>query len=340
MALGDNLYGGTSHSRLVSRWREIYVDRYESLRKPWFSMTGNHDWNNGDARQEVTFTQSSSNKGGYWQTPALWYKLPFTTSSGATIDFFVFDGYLWQGNSKATRYASRSDQERWLEAALSNSTADWKVAMSHWPVYRWKGDSGVKESSYGSGLHKLLLKHKVALAFSGHYHHNELVQHRSGTYNVLGGGGGQSSSSSKKSPGNGLKAYYSGGGFWGARFCDSNRVELTLYGVNGEQKFSTTAENFAAGLAVSEADDDEEPDAQVVCNGVKLSSVDRVCGADTCTVAVDAPWQDTCGSYCAAHGLSCRGGWRQDDEEDCTPIEDLGCDRAVESNDNHMCQCA
>merc|ERR1719469_659145 len=172
------------------------------------------------------------------------------------------------------------------------------------------------------------------------------------------------------SPKNGLLAYYYGGGFFGMKICDKNKVKLSIYNYEGKHRWSydvpnkgsarsadvpnkrSAARSAANALPEDDIEGEEsdsevfapyetgEGDAPVECNGVQLTSVDRVCAADMCTVTVEATWRETCAAYCARHSLSCKGGWTQDHEEDCTAVANLGCDGTQESGDNHMCQCA
>jgi len=350
MALGDNIYGSISHSKFKKLFVEYYIDPHKSLRVPWYGMNGNHEWYEGsDAKKMVSFTKSSENKDGHWRMPDLWYKVSFKTSKGVTIDFFLIDSMLFKKDKAATKYAKFSDQYDWLKSALGNSTADWKLVFGHHPAYQWdkkKKKVGSSGSYKKNGMEKLLLQNGVPMFIAGHFHHMELSQHSSGIWAMVSGGGGQNYNSKQESAKNGLKAWYDKGGFFGATFCDSSTFEVSIYKPNGDHRFSHTIPNSrksrgsSSALAMREQPEDDGDEEYPVCKGVELGLVDRTCSADGCTVAVDGPWWSTCRSFCEKRGLSCEGGWRQGNEEDCTPVEDLGCNRTVQSQNTHMCQCA
>jgi len=352
-AMGDNLYGGTTHDRMVSRWREIYPDKYSSLRRPWYGMAGNHDWNNGDARREISFVKSSKNKGGHWNMPDMYYKLAYKLTDGTTMDLFVIDTHLSSGASSATKYMSRSAQERWLNSSLAKSTADWKIVLGHHPVYYWsKSSEKVTRSSRG-GITELLKRYNVPLFLAGHHHHAELSKSE-GIHCVTNGGGGAGKTFSTIKPKNGLVAYYYGGSFWSFKICNKKQVDLEIYNWEGTRRWRGSVPNNNGRSATATSEEVEEPYEEVKsevfepyepageaveCNGTKLFDVDRVCSTDRCTVTVEAPWMETCAAYCGRHGLECKGGWSQDHEEDCTVLDDLGCEGTKELPDNHMCQC-
>ncbi|MGQ9736080.1 MAG: metallophosphoesterase family protein [Thermaceae bacterium] len=78
-------------------------------------------------------------------------------------------------------------QRDWLEKALSESPAPWRLVLLHRPLY----SSGLQRGSPAlrSALEALLLRHKVALVLAGHDHHYERLKVQGLTYLVTGGGG-------------------------------------------------------------------------------------------------------------------------------------------------------
>ena len=99
-----------------------------------------------------------------------------------------------------------SEQYRWLEEQLSQSTATWKVAYHHHPIYSSDeddyGDTYKEKSIYGDPRHRHLAalydKYNVDLVFSGHIHAYERtwpiragkIDMEHGTRYITAGGGG------------------------------------------------------------------------------------------------------------------------------------------------------
>ncbi|HMO34744.1 MAG TPA: metallophosphoesterase family protein [Gemmatales bacterium] len=99
------------------------------------------------------------------------------------------------------------EQYVWLDQALADSKATWKIVFHHHPAfssddddfgYSWYGKSGDGEPRVQQHLVKLYEKHQVDLVFNGHIHVYERtwplrdgkVDHVKGTIYVTSGGGG------------------------------------------------------------------------------------------------------------------------------------------------------
>jgi 3',5'-cyclic AMP phosphodiesterase CpdA len=128
---------------------------------------GNHDVEAGrqDQLQYPLFNMGGEN----------YYKFE---RGGGLIEFFMLD---------STDFGAT--QTTWLENSLRSSTAVWKIAVFHHPIY----SSGKKHGS-SMGLRKLLepifIRYGVNVAFSGHDHFYERTKPQHGIqYFVTGAGG-------------------------------------------------------------------------------------------------------------------------------------------------------
>jgi hypothetical protein len=83
-----------------------------------------------------------------------------------------------------------TDQQAWLEKALSTSQSKWKIAFFHPPLY----SSGAKHGSevdLRAIVEPLFLKYGVGVVFSGHEHFYERVKPQQGIAYFTNGGGGK-----------------------------------------------------------------------------------------------------------------------------------------------------
>jgi len=78
------------------------------------------------------------------------------------------------------------------------------------------------------------------------------------------------------------------------------------------------------------------------CGGVEMRDVDLVCPApdgSACKVLANNMRQKTCREYCGRMDLACVGGW-EEENENCRPTVELGCDRSYGTTSDLLCECA
>ena len=165
--LGDNIYEGPA---TPEDYRRKFEEPYRALldkRIKFYAVLGNHDVREGrqDQRDYPLFNMT----GQYY------YSLK---KGDGLVEFFLLDS-----NDLG------AEQLAWLENALRASTAKWKIATFHHPLY----SSGKRHGSSDSRrrlLEPLFTKYGVNVVFSAHDHMYERTKPQQGIqYFVTGAGG-------------------------------------------------------------------------------------------------------------------------------------------------------
>lgn len=362
-AVGDNIYGSGAEGKeslIVSWFSDVYL-KHSALKRPWYVVTGNHDWYS-DARVERDFTKSSSNKGGYWQMPGFWYQHTFISkTSGLKVDCFFIDTQIWVGASAVSKYLgswAKKEQKKWLEGVLEGSSAQWKIVLGHHPVYS-RGSHGVTDEMFKE-LDPMMRRHGVQAFIAGHDHSKHLIEYEGLSYVVNGAGGKDPRNPSNEYPKGSLVEDHQNPGFATIELCKNKGAELIFFDKDGKEQ-STSKLPIAApkrklsgsvklqtgkslsfpsrsGASVSAQTDEERK-----CGGRVMLDVDKFCTSEDgsgCRVVADQPPELTCEHYCRqVNGLACVNGWAEDDE-DCQPTAQLGCQQGHDSIDAMICECA
>lgn len=172
LALGDNFYEDGVQTVDDAQWRTSFEDIYTapSLQTPWYVALGNHDYH-GRPEAEIAYTAKSHR----WRMPARYYVQSLTAPDGATVDIFVTDTSpmvreYWEGAKPKTKVQDQDvpAQLAWLEAALKKSTADWKIATGHHPMYSG-GEHGPTPELIAQ-VKPLFERYGVRVYLSGHDH--------------------------------------------------------------------------------------------------------------------------------------------------------------------------
>lgn len=207
--------------RWKTMFEDVYSD--PSLHIPWLSVMGNHDYGGAGKFMNITtqiayhyWDHLPGNK-QRWIMPGKFYK-QHIQFDGFTMDVFAFDGnredsdhggpgglfvdghriccgkyWTVYGDPQPPKeWCDMCEKEfiddntrglAWLDQALQDSTADWKVVMNHY------ADGGVVAS-----LDPIMQKHGVQLFIAGHTHQQQLFTPTGSAPDVTrvctGGGGG------------------------------------------------------------------------------------------------------------------------------------------------------
>jgi predicted MPP superfamily phosphohydrolase len=166
VAAGDNIYPDGSGRHLVPYFERPFASLLRE-RVKFYAVLGNHDVEDG---REDQCHYPLFNMGGCCY---------YTIKQGDGLaEFFMLD------STDCDRV-----QLAWFEEKLRESTAKWKVAVFHHPIYS-SGKKHGSNTSLRKKIEPLLVKYGVKAAFSGHDHIYERTKPQNGIqYFVTGAGG-------------------------------------------------------------------------------------------------------------------------------------------------------
>lgn len=159
---GDNIYGGHSPRDFKLKFEEPYKPLLDEGVK-FYASLGNHD----DAQIEINYKPYSMNGNRYY------------TFDKKNVEFFVLD----------SNYMN-PEQLAWLESKLKSSTAKWKIAYFHHPLYTCAKFHG-PDVDLRNQLMPLFTQYGVNVVWSGHEHVYEHLKPQQGIYFFLVGDSGQ-----------------------------------------------------------------------------------------------------------------------------------------------------
>jgi Calcineurin-like phosphoesterase len=158
--LGDNIYGGQSPQDFVNKFARPYAALLQAG-VVFYASLGNHD-------NQTNRLYKDFNMGGE----------RYYTFVKKNVAFFVLDSNQLDPAQRA-----------WIDNALMQSRADWKICYFHHPLYsdarRHGPDLGLRLV-----LEPIFVRHGVNVVLSGHDHVYERLRPQKGiTYFVEGAGG-------------------------------------------------------------------------------------------------------------------------------------------------------
>ena len=167
LMLGDNIYPSGNPSDFAAKFERPYA---ELLRRGvhFQAVLGNHDARSG---RKAELEYQNFNIGGHAYRS-------FTKGDGL-VEFFALDST-----------ALDAAQLKWLEGALAASSAPWKIAYFHHPIYSSGGMHG-SDLKLRAQLEPLFVRYGVAAVFSGHDHTYERTKPQQGVQYFVSGTGGQ-----------------------------------------------------------------------------------------------------------------------------------------------------
>jgi predicted MPP superfamily phosphohydrolase len=167
LTTGDNIYQNGSGRHFVKKFEEPFAGLIKE-QIPFYASLGNHDVEEG--RQDQT-NYPLFNMGG---------NNYYTISKGnGLVDFFMLD---------TTDFGLT--QTSWLENALRNSKAKWKIAAFHHPLYSSAKKHG-SDLKLRTKIEPLLTHYGVKVVFTGHDHIYERVKLQQGIQHFITGAGGK-----------------------------------------------------------------------------------------------------------------------------------------------------
>lgn len=195
VSAGDNFYPAGVTSTADDHWRRSFEDVYtaQALQIPWFAALGNHDYR-GDVQAQIDYSRLSQR----WRMPSRYFKVAGADFGAAFVDLFVIDtsaivdGHNYDELLQQLARGRRARHEgarqlAWLDQALAESSARWKIVVGHHPVYSGgHGDSPRLVET----LPPMLKAHGVQLYINGHDHSLQHI-HRDGVDYLCTGSGAE-----------------------------------------------------------------------------------------------------------------------------------------------------
>ena len=180
ISTGDNIYGKGVKSVDDPQWKTKFEQIYtgEHIQKDWYPIFGNHDYL-GNVPAQIEYGKINPR----WKFVYNYYKIT-DPSEQPIYEFFMIDTNLM---------VSGKDEEMliWLDKALSESNAKWKIVVGHHMI-RSHGVYGDQKFMMKK-LKPILDKFSVDMFLSGHDHDLPLIKPPDDTfYQAISGAGGGS----------------------------------------------------------------------------------------------------------------------------------------------------
>ena len=167
ITLGDNFYPVGMLATDDPRWQSQFEALYTPLGIPFYATLGNHDWGHPDSpAAEILYSGVSKS----WRMPA-----PYYSFIAGPVQFFAID----------TQEMSAA-QLAWLDRAIAESKATWKVVYGHHQVYsatRLDNPRLIRDLVP-------LLNHRVDVYLCGHDHNLQAIKPVNGVHYFVAGAGG------------------------------------------------------------------------------------------------------------------------------------------------------
>jgi acid phosphatase len=189
ISMGDNFYESGVTGLNDPYWQLSYEKIYtaDSLQSPWKIILGNHDYC-GNVQAQLDYSHISHR----WQLPARYYSEHVTLPDGGSAEFFYLDTSPFISYYKGTRVditgQDSAAQAAWLDAALGQSTARWKIVIGHHPIYTPFKEQDKDQADMIARIDPILRAHNVPIYICGHYHLLQATTVRGITYVVNGAG--------------------------------------------------------------------------------------------------------------------------------------------------------
>jgi tartrate-resistant acid phosphatase type 5 len=191
VSVGDNFYEKGVQSAADPQWKSSFEGVYTapSLGVPWYAILGNHDYK-GRPQAQLDYAKTHPS----WKMPARYFSQIEPIDEKEKVEFFFIDTspFVEEYRDKADMRdeiisQDMSAQVRWLDQALSNSTAAWKIVIGHHPIFSGGSEHG-DQPELIRAINPLLEKHRVPAYFNGHDHDLQHIVRGSVEYFTTGAG--------------------------------------------------------------------------------------------------------------------------------------------------------
>lgn len=193
LAVGDNFYDDGVDSVADPQWQSSFENVYTdpALQIPWQVALGNHDYR-GNPQAQIDYTATSKR----WRMPSRYFKVAGADMGMPAMDMFVIDTsplvhkYRDNVQSMIARNVMAQDvqmQLAWLDKALGESGAAWKIVAGHHTVR--SGGSGHGDTpELVAMLKPILERHRVQAYIAGHDHDMQHIVDNGVDYILCGAG--------------------------------------------------------------------------------------------------------------------------------------------------------
>ncbi|HQT63751.1 MAG: acid phosphatase [Acidocella sp. 20-57-95] len=191
ISTGDNFYENGVKDLNDPHWQGSFETIYTaaSLQSPWKLILGNHDYR-GNVQAQLDYGATHPR----WQMPARYFKESMNLPDGGVADFFYIDTspfiQAYVGTKVDISGQNTAAQLAWLDAALGQSTATWKIVVGHHPIYTAVTGDDHDQPDLIARLDPVLRKHDIKIYINGHDHALQSVTMNGLTY-VTNGAGSQ-----------------------------------------------------------------------------------------------------------------------------------------------------
>lgn len=192
LAIGDNFYSDGVASVDDPLWQSVFegVYTHPALQVPWYALLGNHDYR-GNPQAQLDYAARSKR----WRMPARYYQVADAALVRADADLFAIDTSPFVERYRSndgmigsnTRSQDTKAQLAWLDHALSQSRAKWKLVTGHHPIRSGGSGHGDQPEIIAQVL-PILNRHGVQAYIAGHDHDLQHIR-RDGIDMIQCGGG-------------------------------------------------------------------------------------------------------------------------------------------------------
>src|ERR1700756_31008 len=247
VSVGDNFYEKGVQSATDPQWKSSFEAIYtaSSLSVPWYVILGNHDYK-GRPEAQLDYAKAHPD----WKMPARYFSAVEPITKTENVEFFFIDTSPFVEEYQ-TKEEMRDEivsqdtnaQVAWLDQALSNSKATWKIVIGHHPIFSGGSEHG-DQPELIRDIKPLLEKHRVPAYFNGHDHDPQHIVRESVEYFNTGAG----SKVREPGPTEGSRFYRGTPGFMAVTLTAKEmRVEVIDY--TGASLYETGVQNRAMAEA-------------------------------------------------------------------------------------------